>query len=218
MRLRDVILTALLWAFYFYLIRWGIWVALGAVGLGDVLDQILPPLDVNGQQPRWTIVDTLSLYGSIAAFNAALMIAWSLYNRMRFRGRERRRFVPMVTPADLARLYAVPTQAVERWQGLRHLVIHHDADGNLVYVHQTEEGYFERNGERPADQIQRPKTIFPVVGEAAAERLAVVGTAPGQGEMTSPLFQVVPRSSSARLSVRRSSRARSAPRPRRRGR
>jgi poly-beta-1,6-N-acetyl-D-glucosamine biosynthesis protein PgaD len=217
MRLRDVMLTALLWAFYFYLIRWGIWVALGAVGFGDTLDQILPPIQL-GEQPRGAILDTLSLYGSIAVCNAAVMIAWSVYNRVRFHGRERRRFVPTVTPADLARLYAVPTQAVERWQGLRHLVVHLDADGNLVYVHQTEEGNFPSQGDRTVDQGQRPKTVFPVTAESNADHHAAASTTLTESEPMSLPFRAVTRSFFSRSAVRRPPRSRRTTRARRRSR
>jgi poly-beta-1,6-N-acetyl-D-glucosamine biosynthesis protein PgaD len=217
MQLRDIVLTALLWAFYIYLIRWAMWLALDAAGLGESLGELLPPLQ-SGALPRWTILDTLLLYGAIATFNAAIMIAWSLYNRARFHGRDRRKFVPTVTPADLARLYAVPTQAVERWQNLRHLVVHHDADGNLTYVHRTEEGYFQRQADLAVPQIQRPKTVFPVAGDTDAYRhAAAVATAADSAPKSLPI-RTGQRAFAERSAVRRSPRLRRAARSRRRAR
>ena len=82
------------------------------------------------------ILHTLGTYAGIIVANASLLLAWALYNQIRFRGRERRRFAPLVTCADLAEMYGFPVSSIDEWQNASILVAHLDADGRLVEMQQ----------------------------------------------------------------------------------
>ncbi len=77
---------------------------------------------------------TLRDYSVVAATNGGILIAWALYNQIRFRGRDRHTAKPAVTVADLALFYGLAADDIARWQNSRILVMQHDPDGNLVSV------------------------------------------------------------------------------------
>jgi biofilm PGA synthesis protein PgaD len=151
-RLRDIALTAALWLLYAYLIRDFLMFLAEAVawllGLGPV-----PPR----AQLALPLFPTLGSYAMIALMNALALISWALYNQMRFRGRERRKASPFVTPADMARMYGVTAEEVAAWQQARILIVHHDGDGGLVGVELPEPPA------NPSD-AERAMTIEPAPG------------------------------------------------------
>jgi len=77
-------------------------------------------------------------YGIAVLANAAILIAWALYDQMRFRRRDRgggrRRSGDPVSVADLAALYGLRASDVEKWQESRTLIMQHDPDGTLTEV------------------------------------------------------------------------------------
>jgi len=128
-RARDWLLTTAVWLAYFWLIsdtfsylRY----------LFQWLLQSEPP---SADLARLAgIFATLQSYVLVIVMNAAVLVIWALYNRFRFRGRERRKFSPAVTLRDLARLYDVPVSDVAAWQLARILILHHDGAGRLTGV------------------------------------------------------------------------------------
>ncbi len=128
MRLRDAALSACAWSFYLYLVRGSALTLAAAVGL-DVLLGLppLPPAPMHGD-----IIATLLSYAAVIAHNAMLLMVWSLYNFVRFRGHNRRLFAKVVSAEDLAELYRLPAEDVTAWQHARRIVMHHDAAGNVL--------------------------------------------------------------------------------------
>ncbi len=129
LRARDWLLTAAVWVVYFWLIS----------DTFSYLHYLFQSLSYSEPVPadfaRFTgIFATLQSYVLVIIMNAAILVIWALYNRIRFRGRERRKFSPAVTLRDLARLHDVPVSDVAAWQLARILVIHHDGAGKLARV------------------------------------------------------------------------------------
>jgi len=129
MRLRDVGLTAALWISYVYLSSdFFLFLAesfFWMIGSGPESPRLRLVLDV---------LPTVGVYAIVAIANAAVLIAWALYNQVRFRGKERRKASPIVTVDDFARMYEVSPAEVAAWQRARILVVHHDENGRLVQV------------------------------------------------------------------------------------
>jgi biofilm PGA synthesis protein PgaD len=156
-----VVLTATLWLSYVYLC------ADFFLFLGEALFWMLG-LGLGPEPPRLQLIvnvlPTIATYAIIAIANAMLLIAWALYNQVRFRGRERRKTSPFVTVDDFARMYEVSASEVTAWQSARILVMHHDDNGRLVRVDLPEEAH--ATGGEPHRQdaglpIQATNTILP---------------------------------------------------------
>ena len=101
-------------------------------------------LGLGGEPPELRAIlaflSTLGSYAAVVVVNAALLLAWALYNRLRFRGLDRRQTPPPVGPADFAAMYDVPVEDVAAWQQARILVVHHDENGKLVGVEMPKSG------------------------------------------------------------------------------
>jgi biofilm PGA synthesis protein PgaD len=126
-RLRDRILTFALWLLYLWLISDVFVIAL----------HLFQWLFFEKPQPEeWArvaaILTTLGSYAGIVIANAALLLAWALYNQIRFRGRERRKSAPAVSREDLAQMYGFPVAKIEQWQSASILVAHLADDGGLL--------------------------------------------------------------------------------------
>jgi biofilm PGA synthesis protein PgaD len=78
------------------------------------------------------LLGTIASNAIVIAINAAIIVAWAIYNQVRFRGRERRQFAPAVSLKDLSRMYGFPEAEVTRWQSARILRAHLDDHGKLV--------------------------------------------------------------------------------------
>jgi poly-beta-1,6-N-acetyl-D-glucosamine biosynthesis protein PgaD len=127
-RLRDIVLTIIMWGLYIYFIR----------DTYDFLQEFVA-WGMNGFHDRSTyptlkILDTISIYAQVAGILGSVFIAWALYNLARFRGRNRRKFSPTVAVADLAAFYGHKESEIAAWQQSRTLVIHHDENGNVAKV------------------------------------------------------------------------------------
>ena len=124
-----MVLTAALWLAYIYLIFDLFRVAADTVfwllGFGAEPAELRAAI---------AFLLTLGSYAVVVAVNAALLWGWALYNRLRFRGVDRRQTPPPVGPADFAAMYGVPVDDVAAWQQARILVVHHDETGRLTRV------------------------------------------------------------------------------------
>jgi len=131
-RTLDLVLSSLMWLLYLYLIQDGIADLVGlardtyAWGFSGAERPDLPTLS--------RFRETLRTYGVVIVANAAVLVAWALYNRLRFRGEDRRQAVEPVGVQDLATFYALPADQIESWQKARILTMRHAPDGTLTGV------------------------------------------------------------------------------------
>lgn len=142
-------LTTVLWLTYFFLC------ADFFLFIGEAL---LWMVGLGPEPPRLRLVmnvlPMIATYAIVAVTNAMVLIAWALYNQVRFRGRERRKASPFVTVDDFARMYEVSASEVAVWQSARVLVMHHDDSGRLVKVDLPEgaQGPFDEQRLRDVEQ------------------------------------------------------------------
>ena len=85
------------------------------------------------------LIDTLTSYAFVVLINTAMLFAWARYNQIRFRGKDRRKAMPVVTVADYSRMYGFAPEEIAAWQSARILIVHHDEDGKLVQVDTPQE-------------------------------------------------------------------------------
>jgi biofilm PGA synthesis protein PgaD len=127
-RLRDAVLTAALWGLYIWLNR----------DLFIVLRDIPGWVAGGGMTPAIRqaigLVETLGTYSAVVAVNTLMVVAWALYNQLRFRGKERRRFSQAVSPAEIAERYGRSADEICAWQEARILVIYHGSDDQIEHV------------------------------------------------------------------------------------
>jgi biofilm PGA synthesis protein PgaD len=128
MRLRDVALTAAMWAVYAALLRELFVLLAGWVGLA-------PDADVERYLAKaLALLPTLAEYAGAIAVNAALLLGWALYNQLRFRGRDTRRVAPPVETAELAASFGLDLPDLERLRHARRMLMLHAPDGRLLSV------------------------------------------------------------------------------------
>jgi biofilm PGA synthesis protein PgaD len=72
---------------------------------------------------------------AVALGGSSLLYLWASYNRLRFRGKDRRKVAPTVTATDLAEYYGGTREQIVSLQQERRLFMRHDADGRLTRVH-----------------------------------------------------------------------------------
>ncbi len=118
----DLLLTAVGWFAFVYLFGSGIAAILRGAASGP-------------QAPLWpTFLPTLHTLGSyalLALANAAVLVAWAVYNHLRFRGKDRRRPIDALNDYQLAMSFAVTPQQLAQLRGTRIAVIHHSGDGEI---------------------------------------------------------------------------------------
>ena len=121
----DATLTFLAWVGFTYLIANGVIAALEGRLDGPAL-------------PFWSAllptINTLLIYVIAAVVNGAVLIAWARYNRLRFRGLDRRR--PCGTLADkrCSLSFCSSESQLSQLQSCRIGVVHHDAQGLITGV------------------------------------------------------------------------------------
>lgn len=124
----DGVVTLAFWVFWFYL--WLPLLALLAWTLGfQQAYQYMIVLDGLGEMIR-----LLTVYGMVIGLMGGTLIAWAVYNILRFGGVERRTPRPPVTAAEIARDYGFHPAVVQRWQKARILRVSHDRNGRIDTV------------------------------------------------------------------------------------
>jgi biofilm PGA synthesis protein PgaD len=78
--------------------------------------------------------DLAAWYGMVVLSIAIVFLSWAWYNRLRFRGKERRKEAGRVRQADVARQFGVQADQIDRWRGAKRLVIHHSEKGRIDRV------------------------------------------------------------------------------------
>lgn len=126
-RVRDTLLTAMLWAFYFYL-----WVPLASLfawllGIELAYDVMIRAGGLRGLEAE------VRGYVVVIGIILVSVTAWSLGNRYRFRGRRdrRRHATHTISDADLARYFEVGEMQVAQLRAGRRvdIVFRDDAPG-----------------------------------------------------------------------------------------
>ena len=80
------------------------------------------------------VIRLLVIYGMVIGLLGGTLIAWAVYNILRFSGVERREPRPPITSAQIARDFGFDPIEVERWQQARTVQVTHDQDGRIVRV------------------------------------------------------------------------------------
>jgi biofilm PGA synthesis protein PgaD len=127
-RIRDIILTILLWIAYLYFMRdffsfvgdAGTWASHGFV-------------DSDGYS-SFRVIPTILNYLLVTFIFGLIYILWAKYNQLRFRGKTRRRAIQPVTVEQMAKLYNIDPKSVTSWQKAHTLTMYHDARGYLTKV------------------------------------------------------------------------------------
>ena len=127
-RVRDIILTILVWLLYFYFM----YETFDFVR--DLVDAARPGIHSSAQFSALEFLDSLASYLIIMLMILVVFTAWSLYNTLRFAGRSRRRASAPVTVEQLAAVHLLPASRVKAWQKARIMVMHHDKNGRLTEV------------------------------------------------------------------------------------
>lgn len=118
----DLILTAVGWFAFVYLFGAGILAILrGAAGgpAAPLLPVFLPTMH------------TLWGYALLAAANAAVLVAWAVYNHRRFAGKDRRKPIRPLSDQRLAKSFAVSATQLAQLRSARIAIVHHAAGGEI---------------------------------------------------------------------------------------
>lgn len=118
-RLIDLVLTIIAWVLFVFLLYRG--VVDSGTGPGSGPRPIVPD--------ALSTLDTLTLYAIVALINAAILIGWAIYNQARFRGRNRRQPVGILSDRKLADSFNVKTSSLEELRASRLAVVFHDERG-----------------------------------------------------------------------------------------
>ena len=127
-KLVDAVVTFAFWVFWIYL--WLPLLALLAWALG-VQQAYEYMIVLDGLR---AVVRLLAIYAMVIGLLGGTLIAWAVYNILRFGGVERRVPRPPITAAEIARDFGFDPIEVERWQEARTVQVTHDQDGRIVGV------------------------------------------------------------------------------------
>ncbi len=127
-RVRDVILTILVWLLYFYFIKDFF------VFAGDTIDWTFHGFSNTSDYNSFKIVGTIVSYVEVILVMEVLFVAWSFYNLIRYGRKTRRRDPVAVSVEDIAKRYHIDAKDVGKWQRSRTMIMHHDKRGHLVEV------------------------------------------------------------------------------------
>ncbi len=127
-RIRDVILTILVWVLYFYFMRDFLSFA------EDLLTWTSEGFTDADEYYSFRILSTLLSYFEVIILMAVLYVLWSFYNMARYGKKQRRRVQPPVNKEELAKAFHVSLTDVGAWQKAQTMVMHHDRRGRLTEV------------------------------------------------------------------------------------
>ena len=132
-RLRDVVLTILMWFLYVYFMKdfFGFLVDVWNWGLSGFVN--------TGDYSSFKVAGTILSYMEIVVAIGVVFMAWSFYNQVRFRYNNRRRYVPKVSDKQVGEVFEVKPNDLKRLRKSRSIILTHDAEGRLTEI-QTSEG------------------------------------------------------------------------------
>jgi biofilm PGA synthesis protein PgaD len=121
----DLVLTGIGWFAFVYLFGAGILAILSGAAEGPGLSPwpaFVPTLR------------TLSGYALLAAANAAVLVAWAVYNHRRFSGKDRRKPIKPLSDHGLAMSFALTPAQLSHLRSSRCAVVHHGEDGEITGI------------------------------------------------------------------------------------
>jgi poly-beta-1,6-N-acetyl-D-glucosamine biosynthesis protein PgaD len=127
-RIRDAVLTLLLWVAYLYLLHDFY------IFLGDIYDWLHDGIGPIKAYPKLRIFHVMQTYAEGLLLVTVVFISWALYNKLRFRNSKRRTATEPVTTNDLHELFGLRTIDLDLWQQKRSLTVHHDKNGYVSKV------------------------------------------------------------------------------------
>ena len=120
--------TVVFWAFWVYL--WVPLLALLAWSLG-IQQAYKYMISLGGYMD---LIRLLAYYLLVILLLGGALLIWAGYNIFRFSGVERRTPPAPVTTQQVAGMYNLNPAEIERWQGLRRIVVNHDEQGAIAGV------------------------------------------------------------------------------------
>lgn len=82
-------------------------------------------------------VRTIIVYTIVGGVNASLLFGWALSNRVRFRGKDRRKPIDQVSDDTLARHFGLTLTQLQRLRSTRVVDITHSLDGGIERIDPT---------------------------------------------------------------------------------
>lgn len=80
------------------------------------------------------IIETLLVYALVVVILGGTLLAWAMYNLVRFRGKERRGPLPDVPLQDYALHLGVVQDELSAWRRAKGIHVHHDRNGHIEKV------------------------------------------------------------------------------------
>lgn len=131
-RFGNRFLTVLFWFMYVYLWRPALFLVAWFFGIQRFSEIMIE------QEGYRSLFRLLGVYGSIILVIGLVLELWSLYNLLRFRGKENRRLSGRtVSLSQVAEHFRVDAGALEGWQQARSITMHHHPDGSVSGVEMT---------------------------------------------------------------------------------
>ncbi len=122
-------MTVFFWFIYLYLWRPALFLVAWFFGVQRFSKIMIE------QEGYRSLFKLLGIYGGIILLIGLLLESWSLYNLVRFRGKENRRLSGRtVSPDQVAEHFSVDPDSLQHWQQARFLTIHHLPDGSVSGV------------------------------------------------------------------------------------
>jgi biofilm PGA synthesis protein PgaD len=150
-RLSDAFVTGLMWLVYTYL--WAPLVSLIAwlLGFEFAYDVMIRSGGLQG------LKQVLAWYGLMLGCIVIVVTCWSLVNRLRFSGRERRKGASTVDDHALASAFGVELSALKELRNSRVARLSLDADGSIQHIKPTE--IHHRRIHSDESQLKKPIKI-----------------------------------------------------------
>lgn len=150
-RLSDAFVTGLMWLVYTYL--WAPLVSLIAwmLGFEFAYDVMIRSGGIQG------LKNVLGWYGLMLGCIIIVVTCWSLVNRLRFSGRERRHGASTVDDDELASTFGVELIALRKLRNARVARLSLDADGRIQHIKPTK--IHPRRVHSEESQLKKPIKI-----------------------------------------------------------
>ncbi len=127
-RLRDILLTALIWIIYCYFMRDFFAFCV------DIVSWMYHGFHNAASYHSFRVLRNFLGYFEVMDILGLLLIFWSVYNLLRYGKKNRRRPSQPVQPEQLAAHHQLDVEDIKTWQEAKHIVMHHNEEGKLVDV------------------------------------------------------------------------------------
>lgn len=127
-RVRDIILTILMWLMYIYFMRNFFFF------MGDLISWAFHGFGDTSSYESFKIIDTLFDYFKVILVMGLIFISWAVYNKLRFGRKKRRQTTPPIEASRVATSYGIKAEDLAVWQDARIMIMHHEFNGRLSNV------------------------------------------------------------------------------------